>query len=220
MISHTGSLFNDGPVRRAVETALRSQESDGAVGLDDELKRFVRTARASGASSWLFPVPSIAALLDHTADLLETADAAFFPRTFFERLDKAREGVPGGEYLHTLAGLIRLAEQDQDATFGELPLAEWEARVRFPELSGFGPNWIYEGEYATPAESIQAYIEAEHPFCSEVFPRITSEAQSALVLFPETDALAANVGRAFPWVTHDALREVLQGIDDHMRREH
>ncbi|MEV3948066.1 hypothetical protein AB0K57_10420 [Streptomyces halstedii] len=40
MISHTGALFNDGPVRRVVETALRAQQSQGALDLGDELRRF------------------------------------------------------------------------------------------------------------------------------------------------------------------------------------
>ena len=220
MISHTGTLFNDGPVRRVVETALRAQESQGALDLDDELRRFVRTMCAADTSRWLFPVASVAALLDHTADLFRSEGAAFFPRAFTERLDKARDGVPGDEYLRTLASLIRMVDQEPDAKFDDLPLADWEAAARFPELFGFGANWIYDGEYPLLSDSIAAFVEAEHPFCSETFSRLAADAQSVLVLFPEPAALSANVTRWIPWASHDALRQITRRIDDHMRTEH
>ncbi|MFD4666001.1 hypothetical protein [Streptomyces halstedii] len=220
MISHTGTLFNDGPVRRVVETALRAQQSQGALDLDGELRRFVRTTCAADTSRWLLPVASVAALLDHTADLWRSEDPAFFPRMFTERLDEARDGVPGDEYLRTLAGLIRAIDQEPDAGFADLPLADWEAAARFPELIGFGANWIYDGEYPSLSDSVTAFVEAEHPFCSETFSRLVADAQSVLVIFPQPAALSANVTRWIPWVSHDALREIIRRIDDHMRTEH
>jgi hypothetical protein len=220
VISHTGTLFNDGPVRRVVETALRAQQSQGALDLDDELRRFVRTTCAADSSRWLLPVASVAALLDHTADLLRSEGPAFFPRTFTERLDEARDGVPGDGYLRTLAGLLRMADQEPDAGFADLPLADWEAAARFPELLGFGANWIYDGEYPLLSDSVTAFVEAEHPFCSETFSRLAADAQSVLVIFPQPAALFANVTRWIPWVSHDALREVIRRIDDHMQTDH
>ncbi|SED40520.1 hypothetical protein SAMN05216483_3771 [Streptomyces sp. 2131.1] len=68
MIPHTGTLFNDGPLRRVLETAVRARESQGVLDLDEEVRRFVRTAGATDTSPWLFPVVAVAALLDHTAD--------------------------------------------------------------------------------------------------------------------------------------------------------
>ncbi|MFF3030692.1 hypothetical protein ACFVS7_06690 [Streptomyces rubiginosohelvolus] len=220
MISHTGSLFNNGPVGRVVETALRAQRSQGALGLDDELRRFVRTMSAADTSRWLLPVVSVAALLDHTADLLRSQGPGFFPRTFTERLDAARGGAPGGDYLRTLAGLLRAADQEPEAGFAELPLADWEAAARFPELLGFGANWVYDGGYPTLSDAVAAFVEAEHPFCSETFPRLVADAQAVLVAFPQSGALSANVTRWIPWVSHDALREVVRTIDDHMRTGH
>lgn len=220
MISHTGALFNDGPVRRVVETALRAQQSQGALDLGDELRRFVRTTCAADTSRWLLPVASVAALLDHTADLLRSEGAAFFPRTFTERLDTARDGAPGDMYLRTLAGLIRAVEQEPDAGFADLPLADWEAAVRFPELFGFGANWIYDGEYPSLPDSLMAFVEAEHPFCTETLSRLAADAQSVLVMFPQPAALSTHVTRWIPRVSHDALREVIRSIDDHMRTEH
>ncbi|MEV6163159.1 hypothetical protein AB0L71_14745 [Streptomyces sp. NPDC052052] len=220
MISHTGTLFNDGPVRRVVETALRAQQSQGALDLDDELRRFVRTTCAADTSRWLFPIASVAALLDHTADLLRSEGPAFFPRTFNERLDEARDGAPGDDYLRTLASRIRVVDQEPDAGFADLPLADWEAAARFPELFGFGANWSYDGEYPLLSDSLAAFVEAEHPFCSETFSRLAADAQSILVNFPQRAALSANVTRWIPWVSHDALREIVRSIDDHMRTGH
>ncbi|NGO77668.1 hypothetical protein G6045_18675 [Streptomyces sp. YC504] len=219
MISHTGSLFNEGPARRVLETALRVQESGGSLDLDAELKRVIRTSRATGSSRWLCPVPVIAALLDQTADLTEAADVTV-PRTFGERLDKARGETSGAEYLHTLAGVIRLLEHEPDASFEELPMAEWEVSVRFPALSGFGPNWIYDGEYESLSDSIQAFIVSEHPFCDDELHGIAGEAQLLLVLFPGPQAIAANIGRALPWVTHEVLRELCRAVNDHMWAAH
>ncbi|MFH9395940.1 hypothetical protein [Streptomyces sp. NPDC017556] len=220
MISRTGTLFADGPVGRVVDTALRAQRSQGALDLEDEIRRFVRTMRAADTSRWLFPVASVAALLDHTADLLRSEGTAFFPRTFTERLDEARNAVPGDDYLRALAGLIRVAERQPDAGFADLPLADWEATVRFPELRGFGANWIYDGEYPSLVDSIAAFVEAEHPFCGETFSRLVADAQAVLVLFPQSDALSAHVTRWIPWVSQDALRETIRRIDGHMRTEH
>ncbi|MGW1324229.1 hypothetical protein ACWD64_17030 [Streptomyces antibioticus] len=220
MISHTGTLFNDGPVRRVVETALRARQSQGVLDLDDELRRFVRTACAADTSRWLLPVASVAALLDHTADLLRSEGPAFFPRTFTERLDAVRDGVPGDEYLRELAGLIRVVDQEPEAGFADLPLADWEAAARFPELFGFGANWIHDGEYPSLSDSVMAFVEAEHPFCSETFSRLVADAQSVLVLFPRPAALSVNVTRWVPWVSHDGLRQIIRMIDDHMRTEH
>ncbi|MDQ0985022.1 hypothetical protein [Streptomyces sp. V2I9] len=220
MISHTGALFFDGPLRRVVEAALRVRESRGVLDLDDELGRFVRTARVPGPSDWLLPVVSVAALLDHTADLLRSENAAFFPRAFTERLDEARGGIPGDEYLRTPARSLRAVEQEPDAGFAALPPARWEAAARFPELSGFGATWVYDGEHSSPADAVAAYIEAEHPFCSETFFRPAAEAQAVLVMFPEPAALSAQVTRWIPRVSHDALREVVRSIDGHMRTGH
>ncbi|MFF0594359.1 hypothetical protein [Streptomyces antibioticus] len=220
MISYTGALFNDGPVRRVVETVLRVQQSQGVLDLGDELRRFVRTACAADTSRWLLPVASVAALLDHTADLWRTEGPAFFPRTFTERLDAARGGVPGDEYLRELAGLIRVVDQEPDAGFAELPLADWEASARFPELLGFGANWIYDGEHPSLSDSVTAFVEAEHPFCGESFFRLVADAQSVLVIFPQPAVLSVNVTRWIPWVSHDALREVVRMIGGHMRAEH
>ncbi|WP_432005346.1 hypothetical protein [Streptomyces parvus] len=220
MISHSGTLFNDGSVRHVIEAALRAQRSQGALGLDDELRRFVRSMRAADASGRLFPVASVAALLDHTADLVRSKGPAFFPRTFTERLDEARGGAQGDDFLRTLSALLRAVDQEPEAGFAELPLADWEAATRFPELFGFGANWVYDGEYPSLSASVTAFVEAEHPFCSESFSGLVADAQSLLVVFPRPAALSANVTRWIPWVSHDALREVIRVIDDHMRAGH
>ncbi|MFH9233271.1 hypothetical protein [Streptomyces globisporus] len=220
MISHTGALFNDGPVRRVVETALRAQRSQGALDLNDELRRLVRTMGAADSTRWLSPVASVAALLDHTADLVRSEGPPFFPRTFTERLDEARGGVSGDDYLRTLAGLLRAAEQEPESGFADLPLADWEAAARFPELFGFGANWIYDGEYPSLSDSLAAFIDAEHPFCGETFSGLAADAQSVLVTFSQPAVLSANVTRWVPWVSHEALREVIREIDGHMRTEH
>ncbi|MER7035884.1 hypothetical protein ABT334_33580, partial [Streptomyces albidoflavus] len=69
-------------------------------------------------------------------------------------------------------------------------------------------------------DSLMAFVEAEHPFCTETFPRLAADAQSVLAIFPQPAALSTHVTRWIPWVSHDALREVIRSVDDHMRTEH
>jgi len=92
--------------------------------------------------------------------------------------------------------------------------------VTFPRLAGFSGNWVEGGEYGTFGESVRAAIGSEHPYCSEFLPSLAAEAQAALVLFPEPAALAANVGQRITWVSVATLRELLQGVNEHMSQEH
>ncbi|MEV5441250.1 hypothetical protein AB0N23_01620 [Streptomyces sp. NPDC052644] len=218
--SHTDRLFTDGPMRRVLELAAAAQGSAGTRKLDDELRRFIRTVGGKGVTAWLCPLTTVTALLDHVADLCSEGGLDRLPADFRQLLERASEGLDESEYLHTLAGVIRLLAQDPHDDYSELPMAEWEVEIRFPGLAAFGVNWIYEGDYASLRESIQAAISSEHPYCSESLAPLASEAQSALVLFPDGQSMTDGLTKVIGWVSADALRELLTSIDAHMRKAH
>ncbi|MCF6523824.1 hypothetical protein [Streptomyces sp. JJ36] len=95
-----------------------------------------------------------------------------------------------------------------------------EARTVFAQLRGFGANWIELGEHGDMRQATAAAIASEHPFCREFLLPIAVEAQRALVLFPADDLLDRHVRSEMPWITRDAVRELLHFIDDHMHRKH
>ncbi|MFC9911218.1 hypothetical protein [Streptomyces sp. NPDC127197] len=219
MILHTARLFIDGPMRRVLELAAAVRDSGGSLSLDIELRRFIRTTRATVATDWVCPLATVTALLDHVAGLCADGTEAP-PREFRQFLERAGAGADAAAYLHSLAEKLRALEQDPQDDYDELPLSRWEIDVRFPQLSGFGVNWVYEGEFATLEESLEAAIDSEHPYCGEFLAPLAAEAQSALVLFPGERAMQDGLSPVVGWATPQALRDLLQAVDDHMQQEH
>ncbi|MFH8734694.1 MULTISPECIES: hypothetical protein [unclassified Streptomyces] len=220
MKSYTGALFNSGPVERLLDLAARCQESSGASPLDDDLRRFIRIVENSNAAHWACPISTVAALLEFLGDVVDGDSAPFVPAEFQQRLLQVADGAGGGEYLRTLAGIIRILSQGPVADYAELPMAAWEARVLFPRLGGFGANWIYDGEYASIEDSVRAAVDSEHPYCPEFLSPLAAEAQTALVLFPEQESFRVNISEQVPWASIASVRELLALINDHMRHEH
>ncbi|PNG22246.1 hypothetical protein C1J00_10430 [Streptomyces cahuitamycinicus] len=219
MVVHTTRLFIDGPMRRVLELAAAVRDSEGTLPLDAELRRFIRTTHATVATEWVCPIETVTALLDHVAGLCaEGVEAA--PQEFHDLLDRAGAGTDAAAYLHSLARTIRTLAQNSQDDYDELPLSRWEVEVRFPRLSGFGVNWVYDGEYATLQDSLQAAVDSEHPYCGEFLAPLAAEAQSALVLFPGKQAMEDRLSPVVEWATPQALRHLLQAVDDHMQREH
>ncbi|MEV5728035.1 hypothetical protein AB0N50_19805 [Streptomyces pharetrae] len=219
LIPHTARLFVDGPLRRVLQLAAVVTASGGELSLDDELRRFIRTTRATVATDWVCPIATVAALLDHTARL-QAEGVESMPPEFRQLLERAGAGADAVAYLHSLAQRLRALEQDPQDDHDELPLSRWEIDVRFPQLSGFGVNWVYGGEFPTLAESLDAAIGSEHPYCRELLAPLAAEAQSALVLFPEEQAMREGLSPVVRWATPQALRRLLRAVDDHMEREH
>ncbi|MEV5338581.1 hypothetical protein AB0K93_08845 [Streptomyces sp. NPDC052676] len=219
MIPLTARLFVDGPMRRILDLAALVRDSGGALSLDAELRRFIRTTRATVATDWVCPIATVTALLDHAAGLCDSGRGTQ-PEEFRQLLERAGAGTDWAMYLHSLAAKLRALEQDPQDDYEELPLSRWEIDVRFPQLSGFGVNWVYGGEFPTLTESVEAAIGSEHPYCAEFLAPLAAEAQSALVLFPGERAMQDGLSPVVGWATPQALRQLLQAIDDHMRREH
>lgn len=190
-----------------------------ALSLDDELRRFIRTTGMTMTMNWACPIATVSALLDHVADLCAD-DTEAAPQEFRNLLQRAGAETDAATYLHSLAGTIRALAQEPRDDYDVLPMSRWEIEVRFPHLAGFGVNWVYEGEYATLQDSLQAAIDSEHPYCGEFLAPLASEAQSALVLFPGEQAMADRLTPIIGWASPEALRHLLQAVNDHMQQEH
>ncbi|MFF1482281.1 hypothetical protein ACFVYD_32810 [Streptomyces sp. NPDC058301] len=220
MQSYTAALFTGGPVAHLLDLAIRVQASRGALSLDDEIRRYGRLVAASGTAHRNCPVRTGAALLDFLGDLLERKALDGAPLEFLEKVSAAAEGSDPAEYLHMLAGIVRILDRDLPPEYGELPMNAWEAGLAFPYLAGFTARLTDDLESATVADAVRAFIAAEHPFCPDSLAPWAAEAHRALVLFPDADAVRRNLLPAIPWISPDALRELLATVDEHMLREH
>ncbi|MEV7955954.1 hypothetical protein [Streptomyces sp. NPDC088141] len=220
MKSHTASLFNAGPVKRILDLAVKAQESSGTIVLEDELRRFIRAVENDSSAQWACPIHTATALLDLAGDTIDSGAIESMPPDFQTTISRAAEGMDCGEYLHTLAGVIRLLDKEGAPDYTELPMSRWEMRVRFPGLKGFGVNWIYDGDYSSLAESTAAAIASEHPLCNEFLSSLAAEAQAALALSPNPRSMQLALAREIEWVSSSSLRELVNRINAHMLEEH
>ncbi|MFI1175570.1 hypothetical protein [Streptomyces melanogenes] len=220
MQSHTSALFTAGPVAHLLDLAIRVRASQGALSLDDEIRRYGRLVADSGTANRTCPVRTGAALLDFLGDLLERDALDGAPQEFRAKLSTAAEGTDPAQYLHTLAGIVRVLDRDLPPEYTELPMNTWEVGLAFPCLTGFTAQLTDDLDSATVADAVRALIAAEHPFCPDSLAPWAAEAHRALVLFPDAAAQRENLLHTIPWISPDALRELLHTVDGHMLREH
>ncbi|WP_369376979.1 hypothetical protein [Streptomyces sp. cg36] len=220
MQSNTAALFTSGPLAHLLDLALRVQSSGGALSLDDEVRRYVRVTGTPGAGGAECPARAGAALLDLVGDLLADGAPVTVPGEFRQKLARAAEGTGEAEYLHTLAGIVRVLDGGPPAEYDELPMNGWEAGEVFPHLCGFTVHLTDDLESATFADAVRSHLAAEHPFCGQSVAPLAAEAQRALVLFPDGSSQRENLLPTIPWVSPDALRELLRTVDEHLLGEH
>jgi len=219
LILHTARLFIDGPVKRVLDLAATVRESEGTLDLDTELRRFIRLTHTTMATDWICPIATVNAMLDHVARLCAEGGEEI-PREFRALLQRAAGDADATEFLHALAGRLRALEQNRSEDYDVLPLSRWEIEVRFPQLYGFGYNWLYEGEHESIRDAVEACTAGEHPYCAEFLSPMAAEAQTALVLFPGEQEMKENLASVVFWATPGNVREFLDAVNEHMRREH
>jgi hypothetical protein len=206
----------ESPASQLIDLAIRVQETVDGPTLDDEIRRYNRTIRNSWRANWNCPPFTAAALLDLVGEVISSpASLASRPQAFQEKLARAADGMDPAEYLHTLAGMVRVIDREPPASYDELPMSRWELSVAFPHLNGFTAEMM-DGGHATFADAVTSYATNEHPYCVEVIVPFTTEAQRALVLFPDDHSL----GRYISWISRDRLSELIDTLNDHMQREH
>ncbi|WP_330299187.1 hypothetical protein [Streptomyces sp. NBC_00503] len=210
------SLFTGGPALRLVDLALSVQESDGKLSLDDEIRRYIRVVGNDWAANWNCPVYIATGVLEFTADsVARSGTLDSYPPEFREKVTRAAAGMDPAEYLRTLAEMVRILDREPAPEYDELPMAGWEFLQVFPHLFGFDAVLMDEGDLPF-ADDVHRFVTSEHPYCADRAVALTTEAQRALVLFPGEQCLK---GRLY-WATRDALRELIDSINDHMQREH
>jgi len=195
------SLLSDGPALRLLDIAIAAQESQGKLSLDDEIRRYVRTVSGDWIARWNCSVYAATGVLDAVADHIErnrSPDLEFLPSHFLEKVERACDDMDPADYLHTLAETTRTLERQGVPEYWELPMGSWEFLQTFPHLFGLDA------------------ILMDDPYCHERAASYTTEAQRALVLFPGPDALKTRLS----WATHSRLQEVVDIVNEHMRREH
>ncbi|MFF1367010.1 MULTISPECIES: hypothetical protein [Streptomyces] len=206
----------DSPATRLIDLAIRVQETGGGLSLDDEIRRYNRMIRNSWRANWNCPPFTTAALLDFIGVVISSPEfLASRPRTFDEKISRAAGGMDPAEYVHMLAGMVRILDREPPAQYDELPMSRWELSATFPHLDGFTAEMM-DGGHASFADAVTSYVTNEHPDCADVAVAITTEAQRALVLFPDEQSL----GRYVSWISRQRLHALLETVNDHMQREH
>ncbi|MFJ6610124.1 hypothetical protein ACIQPT_07565 [Streptomyces sp. NPDC091289] len=216
MRTSTVGLFSNGPVRRLIDLAITVQDSKGQLSLDDEIRRYIRVIETNWTADWNCPVYTAAAALDHAGESVASSGSLDgYPPEFREKVARAAEGMNPSEYLHILAETVRVLNRSPYPEYDELPMAGWEFLQTFPSLYGF--NAILIDEDGLPFSGLVGrFVAAEHPYCHERAAALSTEAQRALALFPGERCVA----RHLIWATRDGLLELIDTVNDHMRREH
>ncbi|WP_327681230.1 hypothetical protein [Streptomyces sp. NBC_00467] len=216
MTTYTGAVFNNGAISRLLDLAVACRR-DSASALEDELARFCRTIRNSPEADWAMPVAAVSALLDLLSDQLEPERT---PTGFSEKLAEAAGNIPGPEFLRLLSGLLRLQEQEPLPDFEELPMAAWEAGLKFGRIAQFW-WWVDSGEYEDFDEGVREGVASEHPnHCHQDMSALAAELQQALLLFPTSQAWGAGLVEAIPWASKPVLQAILNAIHVHFEEQH
>ncbi|MFF3257696.1 hypothetical protein ACFYWO_00790 [Streptomyces sp. NPDC002932] len=216
MQDFSAALLSDGPVQRLLDIAVAAQESEGELSLDDEIRRYIRLIRYDWVANWNCSVYSSSGVLDAVSDYLERLGMLdSYPSEFRRKVERAAGGMDPAEYLATLAELVRMADRQGVPEYDELTMGSREFLQTFPHLFGFGAIVTDEGDRGF-VDVIRSAVTDEHPYCTERAVSYTTEAQRALVIFPGPDGLKKHL----PWATRERLHEIIDTVNEHMRREH
>ncbi|MGW6389291.1 hypothetical protein ACWFR1_02050 [Streptomyces sp. NPDC055103] len=215
MALHPEGMFTTGPVAHLVGLA-----AGGPDPLEWEVLRFQRVTRTEyWDPAWRHTPQHLASQLDYLSTVFSEEFLATCPEANRHawRTAAGAKGVPA--FMTELAMLLRLADRQGDATYEDVPLAAWEVRARFPLLLSLD-GWAYDGEFASYEESLRAYVEGEHPYCShEVFPRL-AQALEARTLCAGSAAFAASFRELAPEATPEALAVIARTTLTHMTEHH
>ncbi|WP_328861488.1 hypothetical protein [Streptomyces sp. NBC_00306] len=220
MTTYTGAVFNNGPVSRLLDLAVACRRDSANAALEDELARFCRTVRNSPETDWAMPVATVSALLDLLSDQLESGKPPATPIGFSEKLAEAAGDLPGPEFLRLLSGLLRLQERESLPDFDELPMAAWEAVLKFGRIAEFW-WWVDSGEYEDFDEGVREGVASEHPNrCHQDMSALAAQVQEALLFFPTSQARGAGLVEVIPWASKPVLRAILDAVHVHFEEQH
>ncbi|MFG2716699.1 hypothetical protein ACGFW5_00075 [Streptomyces sp. NPDC048416] len=210
------SLFSDGPALRILDIAIAVQESGGELSLDLEIQRYIRLVRNDVTADWNCSVYAAAGVLTFVADSVEShGGLSDFPPEFREKTKRACGDMEPVEYVRTLAEIVLILNRQPTLEYSELPVAGWEFLRMFRYFFGLHAILMDDGDREFD-EIVADVVSAEHPYCHDIALAYTIEAQRAMVLYPGEGGLSAHLS----WATRDALLELIDTVNDHMRREH
>ncbi|MFI1398850.1 hypothetical protein [Streptomyces sp. NPDC020681] len=219
MTTYTGAVFNNGAISRLLELAVACRRDNTKV-FEDELARFCRTIRNSPETDWAMPIATVSALLDLLSNQLESEQPPTLPVGFSEKLDESAGDLQGPDFLRLLSGLLRLQDRELIPDFESLPMATWEAHLKFGRIQQFW-WWVDSGEYEDFDEGVRAGVASEHPNgCRQEMSALAAELQEALLLFPTPESFRNGLAEAVPWASRPVLHAILAAIHVHFEAQH
>ncbi|WP_327260182.1 hypothetical protein OG444_39090 [Streptomyces sp. NBC_01232] len=215
MALHPEGMFTSGPIAHLVGLA-----AGGTDPLEWEVLRFRRTMRANHwDTAWRGSLRSLASQLDYLATAFTQEFFATCPPDTRRTWTAAAGADSLPQFMTGLALLLRLADREGDPSYEDVPLTAWEVRAQWPLLLSLD-GWAYDGEHASYEESLEAFIESEHPYCfHEVIPRLT-QALEVRTLCTQSDAFAASFRALAPGATPEALDVLARTAFAHLTRHH
>ncbi|MFF3676136.1 hypothetical protein ACFYYS_19480 [Streptomyces sp. NPDC002120] len=182
--------------------------------------RITRVARSDHWDpAWRYTARPLACQLDYLATAFSEEFFAACPQDARRAWTAAAGSKSVPEFMTELAMLLRLADRQWPAEYEDVPLAHWEVRARFPLLMALD-SWAYDGEHGSYEESLLAFIEAEHPFCSyELVPRLT-QALEVRTLSTQSAAFAAAFRALEPAATPETLDTLTRVSFAHLTEQH
>ncbi|MGW6982015.1 hypothetical protein ACWGE1_21710 [Streptomyces sp. NPDC054932] len=215
MALHPEGMFGNGPIAHLVGLAAGAADP-----LEWEVMRFARVSRTDHWDvAWRGSLQVLASQLDYLSTAFTEEFFATCPPATRRTWAAAAADRSIPQYMTDLAMLLRLADRDADASYEDVPLAAWEVRAQWPLLLSLD-SWAYDGEYASYEESLEAFVEGEHPYCFyELIPRLT-QALEVRALCTQSDAFAAAFRTLVPEATPQLLGILARTVFTHLAEHH
>lgn len=136
-----------------------------------------------------------------------------------ERLDVASSGGDAVVHLQKISDALSVLQLEESPTYESMPMTPAEVWLDFRNLIGLS-SALEEIESDDVVDAVYSQIEAEHPFCVDILPGVTAEAQKAVIRFPTNDYLIRNLKPEIPWASTRNMHRVIDVVADHFRCHH
>ncbi|MBC9717258.1 hypothetical protein H9Y04_32500 [Streptomyces sp. TRM66268-LWL] len=218
---HAHFALSTGPLFHLAALAAEARTSPSADPLEWQVLRYARlTGYASPKRSPAWELQHAAFQLDYFAETFDAGPFASCAPQVRETWATAAADDPVPAFMSGLAALLRMADREPPAGYGEVPLAGWEAKARYPRL--YRGIWPFStGDYDAYEQAIAEVVESEHPdYCHEDLAELLAQCVEVLELMQNTPEFAASIVEHIPPHTVRVLPDLVAAAAAHFAREH
>ncbi|WP_372351413.1 hypothetical protein [Streptomyces sp. KL116D] len=215
MTTYTDAVYENGILAKLADVLAVARARTPQTPARDEIDRVVRWLNSGAAMSAAMPVATLAALVDLVAEEFSQGAEARLPQPFMSQLALAAGDSDVLDFLGATSVMLRASQRDGARRFDDLPLAPWEAELRFAHLHAFA-WWVEGDEYDSFEDGVLAGVASEHPYgCADLLPALIAECHAVLLLEAD-EASSAALRSVVPWATGPVTREILRLASAHL----